>query len=80
MIPKPLKIGIGGPVGSGKTALVEALCIRLRLELDLGVITNDITRGKTLIFSLVAAPCPPSASWEWRPADARTRPFAKTPP
>ncbi len=42
MIPKPLKIGIGGPVGSGKTALVEALCIRLRLELDLGVITNDI--------------------------------------
>lgn len=42
MIPKPLKIGIGGPVGSGKTALVEALCIRLRPELDLGVITNDI--------------------------------------
>ena len=42
MIPKPLKIGIGGPVGSGKTALVEALCIRLRPDLDLGVITNDI--------------------------------------
>ena len=28
MIAKPLKIGIGGPVGSGKTALVEALCTR----------------------------------------------------
>lgn len=42
MIPKPLKIGIGGPVGSGKTALVEALCIRLRPQLDLCVITNDI--------------------------------------
>lgn len=42
MIPKPLKIGIGGPVGSGKTALVEALCIRLRPRLDLCVITNDI--------------------------------------
>ena len=42
MIPKPLKIGIGGPVGSGKTALVEALCIRLRADLDIGVITNDI--------------------------------------
>ncbi|HVZ60366.1 MAG TPA: urease accessory protein UreG [Terriglobales bacterium] len=42
MIPKPLRIGVGGPVGSGKTALVEALCIRLRDKYDLGVITNDI--------------------------------------
>ena len=42
MIPKPLKIGIGGPVGSGKTALAEALCIRLRETFDMAVITNDI--------------------------------------
>ena len=42
MIPKPLKIGIGGPVGSGKTALTEALCLRLRDEVDMAVITNDI--------------------------------------
>jgi urease accessory protein len=42
MIPKPLKIGIGGPVGSGKTALVEWLCRRLRGERQLAVITNDI--------------------------------------
>ena len=42
MIPKPLKIGIGGPVGSGKTALTEALCLRLRDALDMAVITNDI--------------------------------------
>lgn len=42
MISKPLKIGIGGPVGSGKTALVEALCIRLREQKQLAVITNDI--------------------------------------
>jgi len=42
VIPKPLKIGIGGPVGSGKTALVEALCLRLRDRYDLAVITNDI--------------------------------------
>jgi urease accessory protein len=42
MIPKPLKIGIGGPVGSGKTALVEALCLRLRNQKQLAVITNDI--------------------------------------
>jgi len=42
MIPKPLKIGIGGPVGSGKTALVEWLCRRMHGEWQLAVITNDI--------------------------------------
>jgi urease accessory protein len=41
-IPRPLKVGIGGPVGSGKTALTEALCRRLRGSLDMAVITNDI--------------------------------------
>jgi urease accessory protein len=41
-IPKPVKIGIGGPVGSGKTALVEALARRLRDDFDMAVITNDI--------------------------------------
>ena len=41
-IPRPLKIGIGGPVGSGKTALAEALCRRLSGELDMAVVTNDI--------------------------------------
>ena len=41
-IPKPLKIGVGGPVGSGKTALVEALSRRLRDHFDMAVITNDI--------------------------------------
>jgi len=42
MTPKPLRIGIGGPVGSGKTALVEALCLRLRDQYELAAITNDI--------------------------------------
>jgi urease accessory protein len=41
-VPRPLKVGIGGPVGSGKTALTEALCRRLRDTLDMAVITNDI--------------------------------------
>jgi urease accessory protein len=41
-IPRPVKLGIGGPVGSGKTALAEALCRRLAAELDMAVITNDI--------------------------------------
>ena len=39
---RPLKIGVGGPVGSGKTALLDALCKRLREAYGLGVITNDI--------------------------------------
>jgi urease accessory protein len=38
----PLRIGIGGPVGSGKTALMDALCKRLRDRYDLAAITNDI--------------------------------------
>jgi urease accessory protein len=42
MIPRPLKVGIGGPVGSGKTALAEALCRALRDRVDMAVITNDI--------------------------------------
>lgn len=38
----PLRIGIGGPVGSGKTALCEMLCKRMRDHYDMAVITNDI--------------------------------------
>ena len=38
----PLRVGIGGPVGSGKTALTERLCRRLRGAQDIAVITNDI--------------------------------------
>ena len=37
-----LRLGVAGPVGSGKTALVEALCRRLRDQLQLAVVTNDI--------------------------------------
>ena len=37
-----LRVGVAGPVGSGKTALVEALCRRLRQRLQLAVVTNDI--------------------------------------
>src|SRR5215210_7527472 len=38
----PLRVGLGGPVGSGKTALAAALCRTLGDELDLAVVTNDI--------------------------------------
>lgn len=39
---EPLRVGIGGPVGSGKTALTLSLCKRLRDELNIAVVTNDI--------------------------------------
>lgn len=39
---QPLRVGIGGPVGSGKTALVAALCKKLRDTYQLAVVTNDI--------------------------------------
>jgi len=52
----PLRVGIGGPVGSGKTALVEALCKRLRNNYDLYVITNDIyTKEDQLILTRAQA-------------------------
>jgi urease accessory protein len=38
----PLRVGVGGPVGSGKTALMDLLCKRLRGGYDLAAITNDI--------------------------------------
>jgi len=37
-----LRLGIGGPVGSGKTALVEVLCKRMRDDYNIAVVTNDI--------------------------------------
>src|ERR1700756_986197 len=52
----PLRVGIGGPVGSGKTALVEALCKWLRDFYDLYVITNDIyTKEDQLILTRAEA-------------------------
>jgi urease accessory protein len=38
----PLRVGVGGPVGSGKTCLMDALCKRLREQYDIAAITNDI--------------------------------------
>jgi urease accessory protein len=40
--PNPLRVGIGGPVGSGKTALCEMLCKQMRSQYEMAVITNDI--------------------------------------
>ncbi len=45
-----LRVGIGGPVGSGKTALTLALCQALRDSLELGVVTNDIFTAEDAQF------------------------------
>ena len=47
---KPVRIGIGGPVGSGKTALVDSLCKTMRARYRLGVITNDIFTREDMEF------------------------------
>jgi len=56
---KPLRIGIGGPVGSGKTALVDALCKTMREQYLLGVITNDIFTREDMEFLVRSEALPP---------------------
>ncbi|RCL00485.1 MAG: urease accessory protein [Candidatus Tokpelaia sp. JSC085] len=52
----PLRVGIGGPVGSGKTKVIEMLCKAMRLRYSIGVVTNDVyTREDALILSRVQA-------------------------
>ena len=48
--PKPVRIGIGGPVGSGKTMLVLRLCQWLRGEFSIAVVTNDIYTREDAVF------------------------------
>src|SRR5215475_11554601 len=47
---KPVKIGVGGPVGSGKTALLDRLCKTMRARYELAVITNDIFTKEDMEF------------------------------
>jgi urease accessory protein len=59
MKPRPaLRIGIGGPVGSGKTALTLALCLALREKYSLGVVTNDIYTAEDARFLVQHAALP----------------------
>lgn len=52
----PLRVGIGGPVGSGKTALMEALCKRMRDRYEIAAITNDIyTKEDARILTVAGA-------------------------
>jgi len=55
----PLRVGIGGPVGSGKTTLVEKLCKAMRRDYSVAVITNDIYTREDAEFLLREAVLPP---------------------
>jgi urease accessory protein len=55
----PLRVGIGGPVGSGKTALMDALCKRLGTVYDIAAITNDIYTKEDAEFLTRAGSLPP---------------------
>jgi len=55
----PLRVGIGGPVGSGKTALCEQLCKGMREHYDMAVITNDIYTREDMEILLRAQALPP---------------------
>src|SRR5262252_10287551 len=54
----PLRVGIGGPVGSGKTTLVEMLCKSMRDRYDIVVITNDIYTKEDQRLLIIAGALP----------------------
>ncbi len=56
---KPFRVGIGGPVGTGKTALMDALCKTLRDEYDIAAITNDIYTEEDAQFLTRSGALPP---------------------
>ena len=55
---QPLRLGIGGPVGSGKTALVDALCKELRDRFEVAVVTNDIYTREAADFLIKSGALP----------------------
>ncbi|MEZ7136995.1 urease accessory protein UreG [Komagataeibacter sp. SM21] len=55
----PLRVGIGGPVGTGKTALMDALCRRFRNNYNIAAITNDIYTREDAEFLTRAGSLPP---------------------
>ncbi|WP_010511542.1 urease accessory protein UreG [Komagataeibacter europaeus] len=55
----PLRVGIGGPVGTGKTALMDALCRRFRDDYNIAAITNDIYTREDAEFLTRAGSLPP---------------------
>ncbi len=55
----PLRVGVGGPVGSGKTALIDALCKAMRDRYEVAVVTNDIYTKEDAEFLVRSGALPP---------------------
>lgn len=55
----PLRVGIGGPVGSGKTALLDCICKSMRKDFDIAVVTNDIYTREDAEFLTRSEALPP---------------------
>ena len=60
---RPVKIGIGGPVGSGKTALLDCLCKTMRDHYQLAVVTNDIYTQEDMDFLIRSEALPKDRIW-----------------
>ncbi len=60
--PRALRIGVAGPVGTGKSSILATLCRELADELSMAVVTNDIYTDEDARFLRSAPSCPPSAS------------------
>jgi urease accessory protein len=72
----PLRVGVGGPVGTGKTALMDALCKRFPSICDIAAITSDIYTSEDAEFltrRLAAAPAQPRHRERWLPAHGDPR-------
>ena len=61
---QPLRVGIGGPVGSGKTALTLALCLALRDRYNLAVVTNYIYTREDALTAGLFGPNPSADSFD----------------
>ena len=75
----PLRVGVGGPVGSGKTALMDALCKALRGRYEIAAITNDIYTKWDAEYLVRSGALDAERIAGSKPAAARTPPSARTP-
>ena len=66
----PLKVGIGGGIGTGKTSLTEALCKNLSKTLSMEVISNDIYTTEDAEYLMKAQALPMERIKEWRQVGA----------
>ena len=74
-----IKIGVAGPVGAGKTALIEKLTREIASKYSVAVITNDIYTQEDAEFLTKTVCFHLSELWAWKQVVARTQQFVKMP-